>query len=213
MNNQHDINVKHFSTAQEMEGAALTQEVRASTTSAPAEGIKEPVHQPAMSGGTETNTFASFVHAYVWSSITFAEQKGAFIIALDSALAGYLAADGLFKQVLGTKPQLWGFVEIFGAAAIIFLASSMCAVVWGVMPRMGGDKAGVIYFLAIAHRPNSTTYISDVFGLTDQERTRRILHHCYELSTVCCRKYLAVRIAISLTVMAFVAALIYKIST
>ena len=159
---------------------------------------KSAVEHDALKGtedGTTTGSFLTLTHGYLWSAITFAEQKAAFVFAADSAFLGYLTSSGLLKTILTHAPSSWRFAEYFGIVATASFLASIILVLSVVVPRLGGAARGVIYFNAIADRPSADSYAADVIRLDDFGRTREILHHCYEVAVICRRKYAGVRLA------------------
>jgi hypothetical protein len=148
--------------------------------------------------------FGSFVHEYIWGSILLAEQKAAFIFAADTAFIGYLVA---------TIPTDFGHLQMSLMAILVcafsLLIGSISATVSIVMPRLGGDLRGMIYFKAVASRPTAADYMSEVLRANRPELDSATMQHIYEIATICTRKYERVRWALWLGLFGFIAGFLW----
>src|SRR5579863_1797470 len=94
-------------------------------------------------------SFSSLAHSYLWSAITLADQKAGFLFASSSAFLGYLMSDGILRQLRANNP---GWPRLTAACALVLLLMSIGLSINVVMPRLGGNSGGLIYFKAIAGR-------------------------------------------------------------
>jgi hypothetical protein len=151
--------------------------------------------------------FSSRTHDYVWSALTFAEQKAAFIFTADTAFLGYLLSSGAL-QVMTTRHARWDWRTYLALSAIVLLLGSIANALSAVMPRLGGNAAGLIYFNAVARR-SKDEYLSDVMGSSRTELARGTLEHCHELARIARVKYNEIRLGAWLAIFGFAVGLIY----
>jgi hypothetical protein len=129
--------------APELAGVSLNNPTVAST----ATSQKESLPASALTIKEDKFPFTSFVHGYVWASILLAEQKAGFVFAANTAFTGYLATTipvNFLKMHFGEEFLLF--------SALASLTLSIASVIAVVIPRLGGDLRGLIYFRAIASR-------------------------------------------------------------
>jgi hypothetical protein len=81
--------------------------------------------------------------------------------------------------------------------------------IYVVMPRLGGNSSGLIYFRAIATRKNSEQYVAEVVSASDASLNVALAEHLYELSRIAARKYEHLRIGMWLGGLGFLIGLAY----
>lgn len=148
--------------------------------------------------------FGSFVHNYVWASIQFAEQKAAFVFAVDSAFLGYLVT-----TIPSNLLQIAPLQQVLIASALMLLGSSIAAVLTVIMPRLGGDFKGIVYFGAISKRATAAEYSTEVLRANRSELDSATAQHIYEIAVICTRKYKRIRWAIWLGLFGSLAGLLW----
>lgn len=148
------------------------------------------------------------VHSYLWSSVTFADQKAAFLFASNSAFLGYLLSNGALRQL---KPPVtaWQVPQWLSLASLLFLGASIAMAIYVVMPRLGGKQSGLIYFKAIANRKNKEQYVAEVLSSSDSALGIALAEHSYEVATIATRKYKHLQIGIWVGVVGFLSGLAY----
>lgn len=152
--------------------------------------------------------FSAFVHGYLWSTVTFAEQKAAFVFTVETAFLAYVVSQGALRG-MRVRPLNWTANEWLAISSVAFLLVSLITTVSVVMPRLAGARTGLIYFNAIAARQTANQYISEVFECKDLSRAT--LEHCHELSGICRRKYAGVQWAILIGLLGFVTGFVWII--
>lgn len=189
----------------ELEGLMLPQRSPEPTGSLSAKEPTSPTVQPE---SQQILPFVSLTHSYLWSAVTFADQKAAFMFASDSAFLGYLLSDGLLRHL--KSPFLaWLLPQWLALASLAFLGTSIGIAIWVVMPRLGGRTKGMIYFRAIAARENSGQYVAEVMSSADSSLSSALAEHSYELARISTRKYKHLQVGMWVGVLGFVAGLAY----
>lgn len=170
--------------------------------------VKESVSPTSRVEGQQFSSFISVVHSYLWSAITFADQKAALLFATDSAFLGYLLSNGLLHQL---KPPIAGWHAAQWAALIslLFLGLSIALAIHVVMPRLAGKHDGLIYFMAIANRKKREQYVAEVLSCTDSSFSVALAEHSYEVARIATRKYTHLRTGMWVGILGFVAGLAY----
>jgi len=187
----------------ELEGLSLPKPAAASFESRV--GAKESASTPA-TRDPGYFSFSSFVHSYLWSAVTFADQKAGFLFASSSAFLGYLMSDGMLRQ-LRYPASPW--LRWIAASSLIFLVASIGLAINVVMPRLGGRSSGLIYFRAIAGRKLREHYVSDVLSSAENTLNTSLVEHSYELAKICTLKYHCLRIGIWVGLLGFIAGLVF----
>ena len=196
---------KTASTPPELTGQtlpAISPEPTAVTT------LKEPLQPPPKEQAQAYLPFISLVHSYLWSAITLADQKAGFLFAATSAFLGYLLSKGLLIQL---KPPWvgWGLPHWLALASLLLLLAAMGVAIHIVMPRLGGNSAGLVYFKAIASRKDRQLYVSDVTSCTNTALDSALAEHSYEIAKISTRKYSWLRFGMWIGLSGFIAGLGY----
>jgi len=148
--------------------------------------------------------FSTFVPGYVAGGILLADQKAAFIFATDTAFLGYLVTTIPANVRHIPSPQ-----QFLLGAALVLLVLSITSVIAVLIPRLGGDAKGLVYFKAIASRPTSESYVSEVLRATQSELDASTLQHTYEISKLSASKYGYVRVAMWFGLFGFAAGMLW----
>ena len=152
--------------------------------------------------------FMSLVHSYLLSGITLADQKAAFLFAADSAFLGYLLSRGLLRQLTPGNAS-WLLPEWLAFGCLVALGISIGTAIYVVMPRLGGNSKGLIYFGAIAARKDSEQYVADVLSSTEASLDVALAEHSYEVARISNRKYRHLRFGMWVGALGFLAGLAY----
>jgi len=168
---------------------------------------KEPTSPATHVQNQQFLPFMSLVHSYLWSAVTLADQKAAFVFAVDSAFLGYLLSAGALRQL--RTPGIWHLPQLLALVSLVFLGVSIGGVVSVVMPRLGGKSSGLIYFKAVAARKNSERYVLDVLSSTDSSLNAALAEHSYEVARISTQKYRHLRFAMWVGVVGFLAGLVF----
>ncbi len=169
---------------------------------------KEPLSSARLAASPQLFPFMSLVHSYLWSAITLADQKAAFLFAADSAFLGYLLSHGLLRQL--TRGNAFRLLpEWLALGCLVSLGISVGEAIYVVMPRLGGNSRGMIYFREIAARKNSEQYVKDVLSSTDSSLNVALAEHSYEVALISNRKYQHLRFGMWIGVLGFLAGLTY----
>lgn len=169
---------------------------------------KEPLSSSRLAASPQLLPFMSLVHSYLLSAITLADQKAAFLFAADSAFLGYLLSRGLLRQLTPGNAS-WLLPEWLAFGCLVSLGISIGAAIYVVMPRLGGNSRGIIYFRAIAARKSSEQYVTDVLSSTDSSLNVALAEHSYEVARISSRKYQHLRFGMWIGALGFLAGLAY----
>lgn len=193
-------------TAAPAQLAGLTISPSPGVTSTTADA-KESVLTTPKVGSAQFSSFISLVHSYLWSSVTFADQKAAFLFAIDSAFLGYLLSNGLLREMRHT--QAWQLAQWLSLTSLVFFGLSIGMAIYVVMPRLGGNRTGLIYFMAIASRRNREAYVAEVLSSSDSSLSSALAEHSYEVARIATRKYRNLRFGVWVGIIGFVSGLLY----
>lgn len=72
---------------------------------------------------------------------------------------------------------------------MVGLAAGSALGVAVVYPRRRGSRRGFIYWESIVKHGSGETYADKIASLSETDLAREQLHHCFELASVCQRKY------------------------
>jgi len=137
--------------------------------------------------------FASAVHDYINQSIQFADQKAAFLFTAVAAMLAFLHQKGITTEWTADP---WTFQHILAFVAVVGLTIGAAIAVWVVRPRIGGDRAGLVFWKSIAKIDSAEAYARQVLA-PNADLTDAMLKHCHELAKNCKWKYLRVDIAVA----------------
>lgn len=168
-------------------------------------GGKESVNPQEVASGTaacDRFLFGKFVHDYTWGNILLAEQKAAFVFAAETAFVGYLITKIPANFVHLGMPE-----KVFIVLTFVLMGLSVSAVAMAVVPRLGGDLRGLIYFKAVASRSVPEEYTRDALRASKSELDAETMQHNYEMAKICVGKFEFVRRAIWLGICGFASGL------
>ncbi len=132
--------------------------------------------------------FASDVHTYIRQYIQIADQKAAFLFAGVAAMTAFLHGRGITKLWL-KDPRLWNLPDAIAFIAVTGLLLGALLAIYVVLPRLGGAARGIVFWNAITNFANGKEYASHVQKCDPAELAGAKLEHCYEIASVCQRKY------------------------
>jgi hypothetical protein len=171
------------------EGTPATPLVENVTKSGDPVGIQPLTSEDRQAKGMETKLkFIEETHQYIREYIRLADQKSAFFFAGFTAVLAYLHQIGATNRWL-CSPAGRGAIEVVSFIATIGLCLSSTFCVFVVIPRLKGEKKGVLFFAAIQNYQDRDEYAVEVINAELTEICRAKLHHVYEMSGVCQNKY------------------------
>jgi hypothetical protein len=139
--------------------------------------------------------FAAFEEGYIRSYISLADTKGAWTFTISSALIAYLIGTESARRALLTPGWTVPYLILLTAVSLLTL-SAFCSFLV-VAPRLKSPSGeGIVFFGAVAIKPNAAGYISEVAAHDEDALTEARLKHCYDISRVCQRKYRWLKAAI-----------------
>lgn len=151
--------------------------------------------------------FGEDTHQYIRDYINQADQKAAFYFAGGGALFAYLHTLGITSEWLA-NPISWGLVQLLSFIATIGILSGCTFFLLTIMPRLRGQKKGIIFFNAIQEYSSASEYTEDLLNLKTSDLCNSKFKHIYELSSVCRKKYASItwgfRIGVTGVLAAFV---------
>lgn len=143
--------------------------------------------------------FANFHEGYVRSYITLADTKAAVVFALTSSVIAYLFSSSNFHALLFRPTSSLPTALAYGTSIAFVLSAALAA--WVIVPRTPHTGEGLVFFGAVRNYPTDEAYVRAVRESTESELTQARLRHCYNVSTVCWRKYRALKWAIWFSVL------------
>lgn len=175
----------------ELSGASLNSSLPAAQPTTSEKESPRTTSLPSIRDQGHRFEFLSFVHDYVWANLQFAEQKAGLVFAADTAFLGYVVSTipSNFAKLILAEQCLF-------LATIVVLITSIGLIVSVVIPRLGGDRKGLIYFGAISHRVEGADYTEEVLRATQPEVDSAVATHIYEIARITTRKQILVRWAV-----------------
>lgn len=136
--------------------------------------------------------FAEFHAQYVSGYIQLADAKAGASFAVSSAVLAFLVNSETFGQVVRFEAT-WP-IGVTGVLGFLMLLASSVLSFLVILPRTpkGGDD--VVSWGSVAALPAASEFVRRVKGLGDSELVGQRLSHSYNLSKVCTRKYLLLRL-------------------
>ena len=151
------------------------------------EGLVTP-HPGLASTPDDRNGFVEFVHHYIREYTRLADQKAAFFFAGSTALLAFLYRNDISERWL--KPVMqWNIVDVLAFVAMVALAIGVFCAVLVVIPRRRGSRRSHIFWEGIAEYDNARDYADSIAILSPATLTQMKAEHCFELASVCRRKY------------------------
>jgi len=137
--------------------------------------------------GSAHKEFAGFHQGYVSSFISLADTKASWVFALASgAILYFLALDAAREQLL--KPS-WSAEFLLLGIPLLFLGLSSLSAFLVIVPRLPNTGEGFVFYGAVAKWKSAESYINALSKKREAELTSLRLHHTYDLSRICIRKY------------------------
>lgn len=132
--------------------------------------------------------FSGFAHQYIREYISLADQKATFFFTGATALLAFLYSKNVSAHWL--KPIMqWNVLDTIAFVAMAALALGAFLALLVVIPRTPGSRRGFLFWDAIAEYDGGRQYFDDLWRLSPASLVQVKVEHCYELATVCRRKY------------------------
>lgn len=173
-----------------------------------AEHHTETVLAPIVVDSVSTRfEFILRVHGYADEQVRYAEAKSALIWGTCSFLLSVPLArpEGLAEVFLhASAPARFGLI-VLGLLLSALLVFTIAQCVRCIFPYLGsfgdskvyvGDIAGPSHLTPIQRRERQQAYVEAIASLTDDEATRAMAGHVFELSAVAMRKHYLVQRAL-----------------
>lgn len=149
--------------------------------------------------------FANFHEGYVRHYIALADTKATVVFGLASSVIAFLFARQGFHDLL-FDPACTRQTALAYVVALLLLAGAGCAALT-IAPRLPNTGEGLVFFGAVRRHTDGYAYASAIGREDEAGLALARLRHCYDVSTVCWRKYISLRRALWLTVIGIAAAL------
>jgi len=153
-------------------------------------GAETPVEKDGLCL-TTTYAFAQSIHEHLASTVTFADQKAAFLFGVVGVVLAYLHTRGATRRLL-MNPLHWKAADVVACVAVLSLAAGAILLLLVVVPRFGPAAEGLVYYNAIAGFRSPEDFADRVLGAGAQELARAQLQDSFHLARICRRKYAAV---------------------
>ena len=147
----------------------------------------EPVPMLALEG--YHSEFATFHEGYVRHYIQLVDAKAGVGFGIIAGVLAYLLGKDAVRNIL-LHPALSARFGFTFAAIFFLIASATCAFLV-IAPRLRSSpgEAGLIFFGDVAERASDDEYVSDIASRSQSDLTVARLRHCYDVASVCSRKY------------------------
>lgn len=155
-----------------------------------------------------TSDFAEAVHNYIRQYINLADTKAAFTFTVTTTLLAFLYQQGVSSRWI-KPPSTWGPGDILGFIAMLGLAGGSLVSLAVIVPRLKGSKRGYVFWNAIVEFDSAANYAEEVLRRSSNELVKAKLEHCYELASVCTRKYRTLNLAIRIGALGLSAGVLY----
>lgn len=154
-------------------------------------GVTPTPHEVDAERAERLTSFADFHHQYVGQYIQLADSKAAATFALTSGVTAFLLNAPGYADAL----KLDATWQISGLAILSFLFLNLSSLTSFsvIVPRLpkGGD--GLIFWKTVAELPSGADYVNKIASLPEGSLAAERVSHCYNLSSVCSRKYSQLR--------------------
>ncbi len=138
--------------------------------------------------------FANFHEGYVRNYIALADSKATLALGVTAGLLTYLFSLPKFHDLIVSP--VWKALVVQALISSLFLALSSACAVLVITPRLTPTGEEIVFFGSVAMYASSDSYMKQIARRSDAELTAARIHHCYEISKVCVRKYDMLRRAI-----------------
>lgn len=131
--------------------------------------------------------FVDFHYGYVSQYISLADTKAAWTFTLTSGALAFLFSKDQLRVLILAPEWSAGAVLLYSALAFLTL-SSLCSFLV-IAPRLTTSGEGLVFFRAVAARSSANSYLQSLASTGKAELVSARIEHCYDLSTICTRKY------------------------
>ena len=148
--------------------------------------------------------FGFHVHKYIAEFIRLADQKAAFVFALNTGLLCYGFNAGVCHMWL-KEFNSWTVLDLFCFVAMTMLVFGLFFSYGVIMPNLHKSHRGFVFFGSIAEYESATAYSSDILSTVPAQLSRAILQHSYDISKICTSKYRKLGFALRFTIIGIIA--------
>ena len=152
------------------------------------DSVVQTDHEQTMGDTQSITGFTYHLHCYISDYVKFADQKAAFIFAINAALLGYLFKVKAYLLWLKT-PSSWAPLDVICLLGMLLLSVGLIFSSAVVVPSLRKTHKGIVFFRSVSGYANASSYASDVIGSTPTRLAREVLEHAYDLSRICSSKY------------------------
>lgn len=149
--------------------------------------------------------FAGFHEGYVRHYIALADTKAAIVLGLASTFIAFLFSKAAFQFLLFNPTCAWQSCVAWICVALLIASGGFSA--WVIAPRLKTTGEGLVFFGSVQAHSDSKSYANAVRSAGVDLLIEARLRHCYDVSSVCWRKYYNLRLAIWLSVAGLLASL------
>ncbi|MBM0169512.1 Pycsar system effector family protein [Altererythrobacter sp. C41] len=190
--------------------------VPADVKAAPTIGVMEKGHAEVTAVGAMTldghhANFAEFQESYVRHYIGLADTKAAWTFAIASGVLVYLFGQSNVRRGLLSPALSLDYALL--AASVLSLCLSAFFAFRVVAPRLSSPSAeGIVFFGAVAEKGSAALYVGEVAQRKPADLTAARLKHCYDVSSVCSKKYASLKKSIWFGLPGLALALLYMLT-
>ena len=146
--------------------------------------------------GTDRLDFAVTTRRFLQDQINLADSKAGAVSTVSVLLLAYVVRVGSETNGLGglptAAPETWLLL-----GGVLSLGIGIAAALSVVVPRLVGDRDGLVFWQAILRLGSAEDYAEAVVRSGREVIVAALLKDCHQLSRVCERKYSALRWAMS----------------
>lgn len=136
--------------------------------------------------------FAVTTRRFLQDQINLADSKAGAVSTVSVLLLAYVVRIGSERaglaELSAASPEPWLLL-----GGVLALGTGIAAALSVVVPRLVGEPDGLVFWQAILAYPSARDYADEVVRAERGEIVAGLLEDCHKLSTVCQRKYAALR--------------------
>ena len=161
--------------------------IHAPKLASPSEPQGELVPDNCASLDSAHGAFSDFHADYVGRHIELADTKATWIFAIMSGGIAYCASNDKIRSA-ALLPS-WSYSFLLTAFMFLLMGITAAFAFFVIAPRLRTSGEGIVYFGAVASFKSARDYADNIGSRSEAELYDARLRHCYDLATVCQKKY------------------------
>lgn len=137
----------------------------------------------------DINNFLTFEQDYISRYIYLADSKAIWLFSTFTAVLVFFASRIKFSAIAGEENIILAVLIV--SIPMLLLAGGAILSADVIRPRTKPNHDGsLVFFGSVSARKDAQTYITNLRASTAEDVQKDRMVHCYNLATVCTRKYL-----------------------